>query len=83
MSYLPLLSFGPSTIVIGSAFLLLRLSASECLTSFADYMTGFSHGLTREFDAVSVVNDALKDCVGEGWIANDFVPSVDGQLTGD
>ena len=33
MSYLPLLSFGPSAIVTGSAYLLLRLSASECLTS--------------------------------------------------
>src|SRR5712671_1881643 len=29
-------SFGPSAIVPGSAYLLLRLSALECLTSFAD-----------------------------------------------
>ena len=42
MSYLPLLSFGPSAIVTGSAYLLLRLSASECLTSFADDMTYYA-----------------------------------------
>ena len=35
-SYLPLPSFGPSAIVSGSAYLLLRLSALECLTSLAD-----------------------------------------------
>ena len=28
--------FGPSSIVLGSAYLLLRLSALECLTSLAD-----------------------------------------------
>ena len=39
MSYLPLLSFGPSATVSGSAYLLLRLSALECLTSLADDMT--------------------------------------------
>jgi hypothetical protein len=38
MSYLPPFSFGPSTIVPGSAYLLLRLSALECLTSLADVM---------------------------------------------
>ena len=35
-SYLPLLSFGPSAPVPGSAYPLLRLSASECLISLAD-----------------------------------------------
>jgi hypothetical protein len=35
-SYLPLPSFGPSATAPGSAYLLLRLSALECLTSLAD-----------------------------------------------
>src|SRR5438132_13786253 len=35
-SYLPLPIFGPSALVSGSAYLLLRLSALECLTSLAD-----------------------------------------------
>jgi len=39
MSYLPLLSFGPSATVPGSAYLLLRLWALECLTSLADVVT--------------------------------------------
>jgi len=38
MSYLPLLSFGPSAPVSGSAYPLLRLSALECLISLADVM---------------------------------------------
>jgi hypothetical protein len=42
MSYLPLLSFGPSTIVSGSAYLLLRLSTLECLTSLADDMAYYA-----------------------------------------
>ena len=42
MSYLPLLSFGPSATVSGSAYLLLRLSALECLTSLADVMTYYA-----------------------------------------
>jgi hypothetical protein len=33
MSYSPLLSFGPSATVSGSAYPLLRLSALECLIS--------------------------------------------------
>ena len=42
MSYLPLLSFGPSAIVSGSAYLLLHLSATECLTSLADDMAHYA-----------------------------------------
>jgi len=42
MSYSPLLSFGPSTTVPGSAYLLLRLSALECLNSLADDMAHYA-----------------------------------------
>jgi hypothetical protein len=28
----------------------------------------FSQGVAGELDAVSIVNDAIKDGVGEGWI---------------
>jgi hypothetical protein len=38
MSYLPLLSFGPSAIVSGSAYLLSPPFGMECLTSLADDM---------------------------------------------
>ena len=46
MSYLPLLSFGPSAIVSGSAYLLTHLSATECLTSLADDMAHYALSLT-------------------------------------
>ena len=36
------LLFGPSSIVPGSAYLLLRLSALECLISFADDMAYYA-----------------------------------------
>jgi len=39
MSYSPLLSFGPSITVPGSAYPLTPLSVTECLTSLADDMT--------------------------------------------
>ena len=42
MSYLPLFPFGPSALVSGSAYLLLHLSATECLTSLADDMTYYT-----------------------------------------
>ena len=42
MSYLPLLSFGPSATVPGSAYLLPPPFGSECLTSLADAMTYYA-----------------------------------------
>ena len=39
MSYLPLLSFGPSVTVPGSAYLLTPPFGTECLTSLADDIT--------------------------------------------
>ena len=39
MSYLPLLSFGPSVTVPGSAYLLTPPFGMECLTSLADDIT--------------------------------------------
>src|SRR5271163_3525861 len=42
-----------------------------------------AQALAREFDAVGVVNDAVEDGVGEGGNANQVVPSVDWNLTGD
>ena len=29
------------------------------------------------------MNEAIKDCVGVGWVADDVVPSVDGRLRGE
>jgi hypothetical protein len=42
MSYLPLLSFGPSAIVSGSAYLLSPPFGMECLTSLADDMAHYA-----------------------------------------
>jgi hypothetical protein len=42
-----------------------------------------AQALAREFDAVGVVNDAVEDGVGERGNANQVVPAVDGNLTGD
>ena len=42
MSYLPLLSFGPSATVPGSAYLLTPPFGTECLTSLADDMTHYA-----------------------------------------
>src|ERR1700691_4533646 len=42
-----------------------------------------AQALAREFDAVGVVNDAVEDGVGERGNANQVVPAVDWDLTGD
>jgi hypothetical protein len=36
-----------------------------------------------EIDAVSVVDDAIEDGIGIGWIADEVVPFVQGDLAGD
>ena len=43
----------------------------------------FAHALAGEFDAIGVVDEAVEDGVGDGGIADDFVPVVDGHLAGD
>src|SRR5258708_38781757 len=42
-----------------------------------------SKALSFEFNAVGVVDEAIEDCVGDGGVADDFVPAIDGQLAGD
>jgi hypothetical protein len=40
-------------------------------------------GLTGEFDALGVMNQAIEDSVGEGRIADCGMPFVDRQLAGE
>ena len=42
-----------------------------------------SHALAGEFDAMGVMNEAVEDGVGIGWITDDIVPAVDGKLACD
>ena len=42
-----------------------------------------AHALAFEFDPVGVVDDAIEDGVGKSWIADDLVPALDRQLTGN
>lgn len=43
----------------------------------------FSHAVAGQFDAVGVVHEAIEDGVGDGGIADDFIPVVDRDLAGD
>jgi hypothetical protein len=43
----------------------------------------FSEALAVEVDAVSVVNNAIEDSVGERWISDDFEPAVHRDLACD
>ncbi len=38
----------------------------------------FSHGFSFEGDGVGVVDQSVQNSVGEGWIADDVVPVLDG-----
>lgn len=42
-----------------------------------------SHGASFELDAVSVVNDAVEDGIGQGGVADGLMPVLEGELTGD
>src|SRR6516165_4863171 len=68
MSYLPLLSFGPSITVPGSAYLLSPPFGMECLTSLADDMThyDFCPAVRPPHGALSRRSDTEQTCrVGE------------------
>ena len=42
-----------------------------------------SHAVPREFEPVSVMDQAVEDGVSEGRVADDLVPGVDRELAGD
>ena len=46
-----------------------------CSPAFLSLCTSFR----GEFDAVGVMDEAVEDGVGVGWVADDVVPSVDGR----
>ena len=43
----------------------------------------FPQALTAQFDAVSIMHDAVQDGIGERWIAYDFIPAIHRNLAGD
>lgn len=65
----------------------LRLGRLFFYSVFVAFVKGFDfcfpHGLSIEFEAIGVVNDAVEDGVGEGWFTDDFMPDIDGELAGD
>lgn len=42
-----------------------------------------AQALAGEFDTVDVMDQPVEDGVGEGWVADDVMPGVDGELAGD
>src|SRR5215472_4993754 len=42
-----------------------------------------AQALAAQFDAIGVVDDPIEDGVGQGGIADKFVPAIDRKLTGD
>jgi hypothetical protein len=51
--------------------------------SFSGIGTWLAQALAGKLDSVGVVNDAVEDGVGERGNADQVVPAVDGNLTGD
>jgi hypothetical protein len=43
----------------------------------------FSHALSFEDEAVSVVDEAIEDGIGDGRVGDDLVPMLDRHLAGD
>ena len=42
-----------------------------------------AQAVAAQFDAVGVVDDPIEDGVGQGGIADEFVPAIDRKLAGD
>jgi hypothetical protein len=55
-------------------------SPPSILTAAGGIIDSLSQAVTAELDAVGVVDDAIKDGVGESGIANDVVPLLDRNL---
>ena len=53
-------------------------SSHRCLLSLFS-----SQRFTTELEAVSVVDDAIENGVGQGWIADQVMPAIDRNLAGD
>jgi hypothetical protein len=53
--------------------------------SILDWLSGAraSQAVAGEIDPVRVVNETIEDGVGIGWIADQLMPFVDGDLAGD
>ena len=41
------------------------------------------HAVAGEIDAVGIVDDAIEDGVGVGWVSDQLVPFIHGNLAGD
>ena len=46
------------------------------------FLHPLSHRIALEVDPISVVHQAVEDGIGQGWIADQFVPVVHGHLAG-
>ena len=43
----------------------------------------FPDRISFQFELVGVVDEAIEDRIGEGWVGDTAVPLLDGQLAGD
>ena len=53
------------------------------MIGLGQYGVVFSHGASVEFELVGVVDKAVEDGVGEGGVAEQFMPLSQGELAGD
>ncbi len=51
--------------------------------SSGSWRCGPAHGFAFELEAVSVVDEAVEDRIGIGWIVDPLMPAGDRKLTGD
>ena len=59
------------------------LGRGQAVAEAGGYGALFSQALAGQLDAIGVMDESIEDGVGDGGIADDFVPAVDGDLTGD
>ena len=54
----------------------------SCGDRFGSRFGVFSHGLSFEVELVGAVHEAVEDGIGQGWVADDVMPVLDGKLAG-
>lgn len=46
-------------------------------------MRAFSEALAGQIDAIGIVNEAVQDGIGQGWVTDYFIPTVHGDWARD
>ncbi len=60
-----------------------RHGVSLATPSYRLRYASLSQAVAGELDPLGIVDEAVEDCIGDGWAANHIVPAIDRNLAGE